>query len=129
MILLMPNNEFTEIKFYADKVHAHHWPLDTPKWGDMVEKQVNQYLNNKEKKQIVIKNTTIEIGNYSFTAIKKIGLTIPLFKKQSTLIFEGYFDKFAAHVHITIKSEDYLEIFTKLTHWRSKYFPDSILNA
>lgn len=123
----MSGNDFAEIKFLAEKVHAHHWPLDTPKWSDLTNKQVEQDMNkNKEKKRIVITSRTVLIDNYEFTAIKKIGLTIPLFKKESTLVFEGYFEKFYAHVHITTKAQDYLEIFNKLMHWRSRYFPDSI---
>lgn len=125
----MPGDNFTEIKFLAEKVHAHHWPLDTPKWSELTIKQVNDSLNNnKEKKQIIIKSDTVLIGNYEFTDIKKVGLTIPLFQKQSTLIFEGRFGKLYAHVHITTKSQDYLEIFNKLVHWRSKYFPDSLIS-
>ena len=124
----MSNNDFIEIKFLAEKVHVHHWPLDTPKWSDFINKQVDQDMNkNKEKKQIVITSKTILIDNYEFKAIKKIGLTIPLFKKQSTLVFEGHFEKFDAHIHITTKEENYLEIFNKLMHWRSRYFPDSML--
>jgi hypothetical protein len=124
----LSNNDFIEIKFLAEKVHVHHWPLDTPKWSDFINKQVDQDMNkNKEKKQIVITSKTILIDNYEFKAIKKMGLTIPLFKKQSTLVFEGHFEKFDAHIHITTKEEDYLEIFNKLMHWRSRYFPDSML--
>jgi hypothetical protein len=124
----LPDNQskFTEIKFLAEKVHAHHWPLDTPKWSDLTIKQVDDSLNNKEKKQIAIKSNVILIENYKFTDIKKVGLTIPLFQKQSTLVFEGCFENLYAHVHITTKSKDYLEIFNKLMHWRSRYFPDSL---
>lgn len=121
----MPENQFV---FFAEKVHAHHWPLDTPNWSDLTNNKVDKYLNkNKEKKQIVIKSDTILIDNYEFSEIKKVGLTIPLFQKQSTLVFEGCFEKFYAHVHITTKSIDYLEIFNKLMQWRTRYFPDSML--
>ena len=120
-------SEFTEIRFLAEKVHAHYWPLDTPKWNNITNKQVNENLNNnKEKKQIVIKSNVIFIDNYEFTSLKKIGLTIPLFKKQYTLVFEGSFDKFYAHVHVTTSEKNYLEIFNKLMHWRSRYFPDCL---
>lgn len=122
-------SKFTGIKFLAEKVHAHHWPLDTPKWDDLTNKQVDDYLNkNKEKKQIVIKSNAILIDNYEFENIKKVGLTIPLFQKQSTLVFEGSFGEFFAHVHITTKAKDYLEIFNNLMHWRSKYFSDSLMS-
>lgn len=90
-------------------------------------KQVDEHLNNKEKKQLVIKDDSILVDNYEFKNIKKIGITIPLFKKECTLVFEG-FEKFYAHVHVTTKANNYLEIFNKLMHWRSKYFPDSLLS-
>lgn len=118
----MSNNDFIEIKFFAEKVHAHHWPLDTPKWSDLIIKQVAEHLNNKEKKQLVIKDDSILIDNCEFKNIEKIGITIPLFKKECTLVFEGCFEKFYAHVHITTKAKDYLEIFNKLMHWRSNIF-------
>lgn len=122
-------SEFTEIKFLAEKVHAHHWPLDTLKWNDFTNMQVDQHLNkNKEKKQIVIKENAILVDNYEFKNIKKVGLTIPLFQKQSTMIFEGCFGEFSAHVHITTKATDYLEIFNKLMYWRTRYFPDSLMS-
>lgn len=127
----MSNNQskFTEIKFFAEKVHAHHWPLDTLKWNDFTNMQVDQYLNkNKEKKQIIIKNNAILVDNYEFKNIKKVGLTIPLFQKQCTIIFEGCFGEFFAHVHITTKATDYLEIFNNLMHWRSRYFPDDLMS-
>lgn len=117
-----------QIEFFAEKVHAHHWPKNTPNWSDLINNQIDKNLNqNKEKKQIVIKNDTILIDNYEFSEIQKVGLTIPLFQKQSTLVFEGRFDKFYAHVHITTKSLDYLEIFNKLMKWRSEFFPDSLV--
>lgn len=121
-------SDFTEIKFLAEKVHAHYWPLDSTKWSDLINKQIDEKINkNKEKKQIVIKNNVILIDNYEFMSLKKIGLTIPLFKKQFTLVFEGKFDKSFAHVHVTTNNENYLEIFNNLIRWRSKYFSDSIL--
>ncbi len=123
----MSNNDFIEIKFLAEKVHVHHWPLDTPKWSDLTIKQVDEHLNNKEKKQIVIKHDSMLIDNYEFKNIKKVGITIPLFKKECTLVFEGHFEKFDAHIHITTKEEDYLEIFNKLMRWRSRYFPDTLI--
>ena len=121
-------SEFQEIKFLAEKVHAHYWPLDTPKWTDHINKQIDKNLNqNKEQKQVLIKNNSVSIDKCKFITIKKVGLTIPLFKKQFTLVFEGQFETFYAHVHITMQEENYLETFNNLIHWRSKYFSDSII--
>jgi len=121
-------SEFSEIKFFAEKVYVHYWPLDSPKWSDIITHQVDKDMNeNKEKKQILIKNNVILINNYEFNELKKIGITIPLFKKECTFVFEGSFKELFAHVHITTKDQNYLEIFNKLMNWRSKYFSDSIL--
>ena len=120
-------SEFQEIRFVADKVHVHHWPLETPKWNNTRKKQVDYEINkNKEKKKIVVSDKIIYIDNYEFKAIKKVGITIPLYKKQSTLVFEGHCEEFDAHVHITNKEENYHDIFNQLMHWRAKYFPDSM---
>jgi len=111
----------------ADKVHIHHWPLDTQKWPDVIVSQVDKDINkNNTKKQIEIKNEIISIDRYEFKKIKKVGVTIPLFKKQCTLVFEGYFKEVYGHIHVTTKEDNYLEIFNKLMSWRSRYFYDSI---
>jgi hypothetical protein len=124
---LLSKNEFSEIKFLANKVHIHHWPLDTPKWSCEVIGLADKYINkNNKKKQIEIRNKTIMIENYEFTKIKKVGITIPLFKKQCTLVFEGYFREAYGHTHVTTNADDYLETFNKLMSWRTRYFPDSI---
>ena len=128
-LLLNEDSQFIEIKFMAEKVHIHYWPPTTLKWSETITRKVDQDLNkNKEKKKIMIKKEIILINNYEFKSIKKIGLTIPLFKKESTMVFEGKFRGFHAHVHITTREEDYLEIFNKLVQWRSRYFSDSILS-
>ena len=121
-------SEFKEIKFLAEKVYVHYWPLDSPKWSVLITNQVEKNLNkNKEKKLLVIKNNVILIDNHKFTKLKKIGITITLYKKECTLVFEGSFEELSAHIHITTKEKNYLEIFNSLMHWRSKYFSDNEL--
>lgn len=121
----MTKKASAEIRFLAYKVHIHHWPPDTPKWSETRKKQVNQEINqNKEEKQVEIKNKTVRIKNYEFSSIKKVGITIPLFKKQCTIIFEGHCQEFDAHVHITTREKNYLKTFNKLMDWRTKFFPD-----
>lgn len=122
----MPDDE-NEIRYFADKVHIHHWPLDTPKWSESRKKQIDEeIIKNKEKKQIIIKEKTVKINNYEFNAIKKVGITVPQFKKQNTMIFEGHCEEFDAHVHITTKEKNYVEIFNKLMAWREEFFPESL---
>lgn len=124
--MLSEEHQLDEINFFAEKVYIHHWPPETSKWSlsrkDTVEEDINK---NKEEKEIIIKDKTIKIDNYVFNSIKKVGLTIPQFKRQSTMIFEGHCEEFDAHVHVTTKSKNYLEIFNQLMGWRDKYFPDT----
>ena len=49
---------------------------------------------------------------------------VPFFKKECTLIFEAQFCKLYAHVHITIKSENYVDVFSELTSWKNRVFPN-----
>ena len=123
----MSKNTFDdEFSFSAEKVYVHHWPPETPKWTNSREEKVSQDINqNRNKKQIIISGKIVKIDNYEFRSIKKVGLTIPQFKRQTTMIFEGHCDEFDAHVHITTKSDNFLEIFNKLMIWRDIFFPDT----
>ena len=114
-----------EIRHFSDKVHVHRWPRDSPIWDDSVQKELDESINkNPEKIPIVIKKKTIIIGNVEFYSLKKIGITVPFFKKECTMIFEAQFGSLFAHVHVTIKSENYVDIFNELTVWKNKNFPD-----
>ena len=116
------------IKYLADKVFVHHWPKDTEKWSDYRTQQIELELNkNKEKKQIVVFDKKIHVDNYEFDSIKKVGITMPQFQRQNTMIFEARCQEFNAHVHITTKSDNYLEVLNKLVAWREKNFPESIV--
>jgi hypothetical protein len=115
-----------EIKFSAEKVYIHHWPPETPTWSVSRKEKVEDDINkNKEKKSIAVIGNTVTINNYKFDSVRKVGLTIPQFKRQSTMIFEGRCEEFHAHVHITTRSKNYLEIFSNLMKWRDVYFPDT----
>ncbi len=123
----MAEKSDVNIDFLAHKVFLHHWPHDTPKWADSTTQQIEQNINkNKNKKSISITNEIIKIENYPFTLIKKVGLTIPMFQKQATLIFGGHCKDFDAHVHITTKEDNYLEIFNQLASWRNRFYPESV---
>ena len=112
----------SEIKYLADKVHIHRWPQDSPIWDDLTQKQLDNSINkNSEKKQVIIKEKTIQIENFKFTSLKQIGISVPFFKKECTIIFEAQFGNLFAHVHITIKSENYVDIFNELVLWRKNF--------
>ncbi len=100
----------------------HRWPQDSPEWDDFTQKQLDDSINkNPEKKQVTIREKTIQIENFKFNSLKKIGVSVPFFKDECTLIFEAQFGKFFAHVHITTKSESFLDIFNQLMSWRHKF--------
>jgi len=112
-----------DISFLADKVHIHRWPQDTPIWDDLTQKKIDDTINKQsEKKQITIHDKIASIENFDFTSLKKIGVTIPLFKEECTLIFEAQFGELYAHIHITKKSGNYLDLFNQLMIWRSEFF-------
>ena len=110
----------SEIHYLAEKVFVHRWPHDTPLWGDDLKKQLDESINkNPEKKEITVKNTTIKIENFEFHSLKKVGVSVPFFKDQCTIIFESQFEnKLFAHVHITTKSRNFLNVFNQLILWR-----------
>ena len=122
---LLTNNS-KPIIFLAEKVYFHHWPPETSRWSNQRKIKVNEEINtNKGKKSIIINGNTVKINDYTFDTVRKIGLTIPQFKRQCTMIFEGHCEEFDAHIHITTKSERYLKIFNQLMAWRDDYFPDT----
>ena len=111
-------SDFT-IKYLADKVHVHRWPHDTPIWSDSIKKQLDDSINkNPQKKQITVEGKYIQIENIAFNSLKKIGISVPFFKDECTMILEAQFGDLFAHIHITTKSGDFLEIFNQLISWR-----------
>ncbi|MDH3279156.1 MAG: hypothetical protein OEL84_09890 [Nitrosopumilus sp.] len=115
-----------ELSYLADKIHVHRWPKDSPDWDESTIEQLDKTINkNPEKKQIIVRDDIIQVENIKFYSIKKVGVTVPLFKDECTMIFEAKFGELFAHIHITIKKENYLEIFNQLISWRKKFFPSS----
>lgn len=115
----------SEIRYLCKKIHIHRWPRDSPLWDDSVQKELDDSINkNPAKKQVTIKEDIIQIENFKFTSLKKIGITVPFFKKECTLIFEAQFGNLFAHVHVTVQSENYVDVFTQLTEWKNRVFPN-----
>ncbi len=103
----------------------HRWPQDSPIWDGSTQKQIDNSINkNSNKKQVIVKVKTFQIENFEFISLKNIGISVPFFKKECTLIFEAQFGKLYAHVHITIKSENYVDVFSELTSWKNMVFPN-----
>ena len=109
----------SEINFQADKVYVHRWPMDSQPWSPSITEEIDHLNKDKEKKSIQIKETRVQINHYNFDEIKKIGVTVPLFKKETTTVFEGKIQDFYAHVHITTMAKNYLEIFNALMGWKN----------
>ena len=122
LVWVLPNSE---ISYLCEKIHVHRWPMDGPVWDDSVKKELDDSINkNPKKKKVTIKKDIIQIENFKFTSLKKIGITVPFFKKECTLIFEAQFGALLAHVHVTVKSENYVDVFTELTSWKNETFPN-----
>ncbi len=112
----------SKIEYLSDKIHVHRWPKDSPIWDDSTQKELDDSINkNPKKKQVTIKEKIIQIENFEFTSLRKIGVSVPFFKEECTLIFEAQFGKLYAHVHITIKSKNYVDIFNQLVSWKNKF--------
>ena len=112
-----------KIEYIAHKIHVHRCPQDSPIWDDSIQKKLDDTINkNLEKKHVTIKEKTIQIENFEFHSLKKIGISVPFFKNECTLIFEAQFSELYAHVHITIKSENYVDVFNELISWRDTVF-------
>ncbi len=112
----------SKIEYLSDKIHVHRWPKDSPIWDDSTQKELDDSINkNPKKKQVTIKEKIIQIENFEFTSLRKIGVSVPFFKEECTLIFEAQFGKLSAHVHITIKSKNYVDIFNQLVSWKNKF--------
>jgi hypothetical protein len=115
----------SEIHYNSDKIHVHRWPRDSQTWDDSAQEEIDNTINkNPDSIPVVIKEKIIVLGNIEFHSLKKIGITVPFFKKECTMIFEAQFGNLFAHVHITIKSENYVDIFNELTVWKNNNFPD-----
>ena len=110
----------SSIAYLADKVHVHKWPQNTRVWDNLTQTNIDDSINKKtEKKQIIINNNTVQIENFEFHSLKKIGVSIPFFKDECTLIFEAQFGKLFAHVHVTKKSGNFLKLFNQLMSWKN----------
>ena len=111
-----------KLNFFADKVFVHHWPKNSPPWSDSFQEKLDVSLNkNSAQKKIIVNSNSINIENFEFTCLKKIGISVPFFKKECRMIFEAQFEKVFAHVHITIKSNNFIDIFNELISWKKKF--------
>ena len=111
-----------QISYLAEKVFIHHWPKNSPLWDESLQKKFDECINkNTNLKKIIINSETISIENFLITNIKKIGVSVPFFKNQCTMIFEGQFENIFAHIHITTKSNDFLNIFNQLMSSKNNF--------
>ena len=120
---------YSVISFQAEKVFVHRWPHDPPLWDETTKQDMDKSINkNTEMKNIRVLDKSIKIQNTVFTDLKKIGISVPFFKPECRIIFESQFDGFFAHVHITLKSKNYLDVFNKMIEWRKINFPENPQN-
>ncbi len=109
----------SEIQYLADKVHVHRWPQDSLPWDDSTKRNLDDLINkNPHKKKILVSEESVQIEDYTFNSLKKIGISVPFFKDECTMILEANFGELSAHVHITTRSSDFLDTFNRLILWR-----------
>lgn len=109
-----------QIHYFADKVFVHRWPKNSPSWSDTLQEKLDLLLNkNSDKKKIIINSNSIKIKDFEFTCLKKIGISVPFFKKECTMIFESQFENVFAHVHITMRDDNFIDIFNQLISWKN----------
>ena len=112
----------TQISYFAEKVFIHHWPKDSPKWNESLQKKLDDNINKNSKlKKIVVNSETVLIEEFVITNLKKIGVSVPFFKNECRIIFEGQFENIFAHIHITTKSDNFLNIFNQLMSWKNNF--------
>jgi len=112
----------SQISYFAEKVFIHHWPKDSPAWDESLQKKLDVSINkNSNLKKIIVDSETVLIENFLITHLKKIGVSVPFFKNECTMIFEGQFENIFAHIHITTKSDDFLDIFNQLMSWKNNF--------
>ena len=112
----------SKIHYLADKVYVHHWPKNSPTWSESLQQKLDTSINkNSKKKEIIFGSDDIHIENFQFTSLQKIGISVPFFKEECTIIFEAQFEQVFTHVHITIKSHTFLDIFNQLISWKNKF--------
>ena len=115
-----------KVKFLADKVFVHRWPHDTPLWGNDTKQRLDSSINKKtEKKHVIVTGKTIKIEDFEFNSLKKLGISVPFFKDECRMIFESQFGELYAHVHVTMKKGDFLDVFNQLMAWKQQNYPDT----
>ena len=111
----------SQMRYLADKVFVHHWPKDSPIWPDSLQQKLDVLINkNSNKKKIIVDSDVIQIENFKFFSLQKIGISVPFFKKECTMIFESQFENVFAHVHITMRDDNFIDIFNQLISWKNK---------
>ena len=110
----------SQMRYLADKVFVHHWPKDSPIWPDSLQQKLDVLINkNSNKKKIIVDSDVIQIENFKFFSLQKIGISVPFFKEECTMIFESQFEDVFAHVHITMRNDNFIDIFNQLISWKN----------
>ena len=115
-----------KVEFLADKVFVHRWPHDTPLWGNDTKQHLDSSINKKpEKKHVTVTGKTVKIEDFEFSSLKKLGISVPFFKNECRMIFESQFvGGLFAHVHITMKKREFLDVFNQLMAWKRENYPE-----
>lgn len=108
------------ISYMADRVFIHRWPHDTPEWDGAARSRIEHIIKKPGKKAVTARGKTVTIEGVEFSSLKKLGVSVPFFKRDCRMIFESQFGGLYAHVHVITSGDDYLEVFGRLARWERR---------
>lgn len=105
--------------FVATKVFVHRWPHDTPEWGSKFKALIDSDVNtNNGTRNVELRDGAVVISGHKFDSLKNVGVSVPFFKKECRVMFEGVTTGMYAHAHLYVKNPDaYLAAFDTITCW------------
>ena len=107
-------------EFDATKVFAHRWPHDTPKWSGDFQEAVDAKINTSSAlRKVELADRSVTINGCGFEALKNVGVSVPFFRKECRMMFEGVCMGNYAHVHVyaALGADRYLEAFAGIADW------------
>ncbi len=106
-----------EVSFSASRVFVHRWPRDGPGWDGRASAMAEE-LNGAGEKRVTLGDRAVLISGHRFDCIRKVGVSVPMFRKEARMIFEGRSGESGVHVHVTAGGADYLEVLGCMSEWR-----------
>lgn len=107
-------------EFDATKVFAHRWPHDTPEWSMDFREIVDAKINTSSTlRRVELADRRVTINGCCFERLKNMGVSVPFFRKECRMMFEGVCMGNYAHVHVyaALGEDRYVESFAGIADW------------